>query len=253
MSCEGRTAVVTGAARGIGRAIAEELASASARVVCVDLADSAETVSHILEAGGEVLALRADVSSEADVQALAGQIHDSFGPVDILVNNAALMAPPTPFLEIDFAFWRRVLSVNVDSQFLMAQALLPDMIERGWGRIVNVGSSSILTATAGIAHYMASKGAVIGLTSGLANDVGRFGVTVNAVSPGVTRTAGVEELLSSAGVVAASVVESAIAAQAIKREGVPDDVVGLVRFLVGESASFMTGQFLVVDGGLTRR
>jgi len=154
--------------------------------------------------------------------------------------------------DIDYDQWRRALTVNLDSQFLMAKGFLPDMVDRGWGRVVNVASSSLLTNTPGLVSYMASKGGVLGFTSALANDVGQYGVTVNAVSPGLTRTPGVEEDIA-AGIVPADAPESVVPLQAIKRPGTPGDLVGAVLFLTSDDAAFMTGQFLVVDGGMTRR
>ena len=126
------------------------------------------------------------------------------------------------------------------------------MVERGWGRIVNVASSSILTATPGLVAYMTSKGGVLGLTSALANDLGRHGITVNAVSPGLTRTPAVDADIA-AGTLTEAMLDAAVATQAIPRPGTPDDLVGLVLFLTGKEASFVTGQFIVADGGATRR
>ena len=173
------------------------------------------------------------------------------GRCDVLVNNAALLGS-TPFLELDHAVFRETLRVNLESQFLLAKAFAPGMVERGWGRIVNVASSSLLTSTRGIAAYMASKGGVLGLTSALANDLGPYGITVNAVSPGLTRTPAVEADLA-AGVITEAVLAAAQSTQAIPRAGTPEDLVGLVLFLTAREASFVTGQFIVADGGATRR
>jgi NAD(P)-dependent dehydrogenase (short-subunit alcohol dehydrogenase family) len=246
-----RVAVVSGAARGIGRALAEGLAAAGSPVAAVDLREPDETVAAITEAGGVCRGFVADVSDEAAVLALREAVHEALGPCAILVNNAAELHS-APFADLDYATWRRVIRTNLDSQFLMARAFLPDMAAAGWGRIVNVASSSLFTTTPGIAAYMASKGGVIGLTSALANDVGDLGVTVNAVSPGLTRTPGVEADIA-AGVLPADAPEHVIEQQAIRRAGVPGDLVGAVRFLASDASSFMTGQLLVVDGGMTRR
>ncbi len=251
MTHEGRVAVVSGAARGLGRAIAEGLASRGARVVAVDLRDAAETVRAIEDAGGECVSLVADVSSEEAVRGLVGEVHRLAGPCGILVNNAGVMRA-APIAEVDFAFWRAILTANLDSQYLMASAFLPDMVARRWGRIVNVASSSLFTSTPGLTAYMASKGGVVGFTSALANDVGEYGITVNAVSPGLTRTPGAEEGIA-AGDLPSDAPEAVVELQAIKRPGTPRDLVGLVCFLSSDDAAFMTGQFLVVDGGMTRR
>lgn len=247
----GRVAVVSGAARGIGRGLAEGLASRGAHVVAVDVLDTGATADAIVTAGGRCLTVAADVGSPSDVTRLAAEVASSAGACDVLVNNAALLGR-TPFLELDHERFRETLRVNLESQFLLAKAFAPGMVERGWGRIVNVASSSLLTATPGIAAYMASKGGVLGLTSALANDLGPYGITVNAVSPGLTRTPGVEADVA-AGILPEAALDAVVATQAIPRAGTPDDLVGLVLFLTGEDASFVTGQFLVADGGATRR
>ena len=243
----GRIAVVSGAARGIGRALAEGLAARGAHVVAVDLLDGRETAEAIATAGGECTPVVADVGSPSDVARLAREVDRC----DILVNNAALLGR-APFLELEHEQFRETLRVNLESQFLLAKAFAPGMVERGWGRIVNVASSSLLTPTPGLVAYMASKGGVLGLTSALANDLGLHGITVNAVSPGLTRTPGVEADIE-AGVVDDDALRAALATQAIPRLGTPDDLVGLVLFLTGKEASFVTGQFIVADGGATRR
>jgi 3-oxoacyl-[acyl-carrier protein] reductase len=245
-----RVALVTGAARGIGAAIAVGLAADGARVAAVDLNDPEETAAAIRAAGGECVPIVADVATEDGARAAAAQTREALGPVGILVNNAAQLGS-VPIFDLDYEAWRRMLTSNLDSQFLMTKAVLDDMVGLGWGRIVNVASSSLLTSTPGLTAYMAGKGGVLGLTSGLANDLGRHGITVNAVSPGLTRTPGVEADVR-AGVIPAQALEDAVALQAIPRPGTPEDVVGAVVFLAGDGASFLTGQFIVVDGGMTR-
>ena len=247
---EGRVAVVTGAARGIGRAIAEGLAETGAQVAAVDVADAGATVAAIRSHGGTCEAFAADVATEPGTREVVDRVRETLGPVAILVNNAARLGTESIF-ELDYETWRARLTANLDSQFLMAKAVLPDMVSAGWGRIVNVASSSLLTSTPGITAYMASKGGVLGFTSGLANDVGRFGITVNAVSPGLTRTPGVDADIA-AGLVPADALEAVVAQQAIPRAGTPKDVVGAVCFLASDAASFVTGQFIVADGGMTR-
>ena len=240
-------AVVTGAARGIGQAIAAGLASRGAVVVAVDVLDAGATVAEIAAAGGEGRALVADVGSPDDVARVAAEV----GRCDVLVNNAALLGR-TPFLELDHDQFRETLRVNLESQFLLAKAFASGMVERDYGRIVNVASSSLYTPTSGLVAYMTSKGGVLGLTSALANDLGPYGITVNAVSPGLTRTPGVAVEVA-AGTLPETAFDAMTRAQAIPRPGTPDDLVGLVLFLTGKEASFMTGQFIVADGGATRR
>jgi len=246
-----RNAVVTGAARGIGAAIATALAADGVRVAAVDRNSPDATVAAIRDAGGVCEPVVADVATEDGAQAAAAAARAALGPVGVLVNNAAALGSASIF-DLDYAAWRRMLTANLDSQFLMVKAVLDDMVGLGWGRIVNVASSSLLTSTPGLTAYMTSKGGVLGLTSALANDLGRHGITANAVSPGLTRTPGVEADID-AGVMPASALDDVVLLQAVPRPGVPEDVAGTVVYLASESASFVTAQFVVVDGGATRR
>jgi NAD(P)-dependent dehydrogenase (short-subunit alcohol dehydrogenase family) len=247
----GRVAVVSGAARSFGRAVAVALARAGATVAAVDLRDCAETAASASAAGSaSARAFLADVADPDAVGRLAADVHELCGPCDILVNLAGINFS-APFEALDIATWRRVLAVNLESQFLMCAAFAPDMVARRWGRIVNMASSSIYTNTPGLTAYMASKAGTLGLTSGLANDLGPHGVTVNAVSPGLTRTEAVEASIR-AGEFPESVLEQMVAQRAIPREAEVEDLVGTVSFLTSEASAFVTGRFVVADGGATR-
>jgi NAD(P)-dependent dehydrogenase (short-subunit alcohol dehydrogenase family) len=256
-SHDGKVAVVTGAAGSIGSALCTGLAERGARVVAVDVREPASVVEQLTEAGGECAGLRADISSEQDVAALPGAVKQQFGHCDILVNAAGIGAY-MPFRQADYATWRQVLSVNLDGQFLMCKAFVPGMIERRWGRIVNVSSTSLHTSTPGLTSYMASKGGVLGLTSALANDLAEYGITVNAVSPSYVPNTGLGSDYSDPDhpkpppAMPEEMEQFVIGAQAIKRLSTPRDMVGLVLFLSSDDAAFVTAQFMAADGGLTR-
>ncbi|MFT3866420.1 MAG: SDR family NAD(P)-dependent oxidoreductase [Solirubrobacterales bacterium] len=241
---EGKVALVTGAAAGIGQAYAVRFAADGAAVVVVDIADGSETVERIEAAGGRAIAIGCDVADEAAVARL-GERAAGFGEVDILVNNAGIY-PFKQFGEMSFAEWRRVMSINVDSLFLVTRQFLPAMRAKGWGRVICVSSGMFHNGTPGASHYVASKGAVIGLVRSLAAEVGQEGVTVNAVAPGLTRSAGTSTGFHDE----AGLFEKVASVQAIKRTQTPADLEGVVSFLATDDARFITGQTVVVDGGL---
>jgi NAD(P)-dependent dehydrogenase (short-subunit alcohol dehydrogenase family) len=238
--------VVTGAASGLGQAFAVRLASEGARVVLADVSDTAETAHLAQAAGGQVIPIICDVSSEESVAALGEQVA-SAGGADILLNNAGI-APFQPFADVSFADWRRVMAVNLDSAFLLANVLVPTMRGRGWGRVICIASGTFHLGSPNQPHYVASKGGIIGFVRALAADVGADGVTVNAIAPGLIETTGTLEGPQQA----MGLFERAVSRQAIRRTGMPDDLVGLASFLASGEASFITGQTILVDGGLAR-
>jgi NAD(P)-dependent dehydrogenase (short-subunit alcohol dehydrogenase family) len=240
---DGLVAVVTGGARGIGQTLARRLGALNAAVAIVDIRDGDETAELIRGDGGTAIALKADTSTEAGANNAAERVSEAFGVANVLVNNAGIY-PPKPFLDLTVADWDHVIGVNLRSCFLMARALLPGMRDAGWGRIVSVASTSYFNPPPlGMVHYISSKGAVLGLTRGLAAEVGDWGVTVNAIAVGGVVTPGTQE----AGF--AELFPQFAQMQNVKRVGTGEDVAGALAYLVSDGASFMTGQTLVVDGG----
>ncbi|MFC9553637.1 SDR family NAD(P)-dependent oxidoreductase [Rhodococcus sp. NPDC056960] len=242
---DGKVAVVTGAGRGIGQAIAAGLAQRGARVMVVDKDDPTDTVEAIRGDGGTAESYIADVADEAQVAELADTVAGEHGGADILVNNAGIY-PFVPIDDLDYATWRNVLAVNLDSQFLLARAFLPQLRTSGSGRIVNMTSNSIGLAVPHLTHYMASKMGVIGFTRALANDVAADGITVNAVGPTLSLTPGVRAAVPE------ELVRNLSNSQAIKKPGEATDVVGTVLFLTSADSYFVTGQTIMSDGGLIR-
>jgi NAD(P)-dependent dehydrogenase (short-subunit alcohol dehydrogenase family) len=251
-SHQDKIAVISGGANGIGQAFAQRLAQDGAHIVIADIASGSDTVQTVEQAGRQALACTCDVSSVDSVKALASEVGKHFGRCDILVNCAGIF-PNQPFVEMTFADWRRVLAINLDSVFLMSAAFVPGMKRRRWGRIVNMASSTLGSVVSGFVHYMASKAGIVGITRALASELGPFGITVNAISPGLTRSPGTLARTPRAGM-ASMDDEYAHAAsmQAIKRPEVPADLVGTMSFLTSDDAAFMTGQTLNVDGGRVR-
>lgn len=249
---EGRVAVVTGSARGIGQACAIRLAADGANVVLVDAAAPEETLERIRSAGGQAESQVGDVAAPETSAALAKRIAAAHGRCDILLNNAGIQ-PFAPFSEVDFEQWRRTFAVNLDSMFLLCQALLPGMRERGWGRVLNMASSVVGLNVTNCVPYLSTKAGVIGLTRALASEVGADGVTVNAVAPGLVQTpATMDRETGPGGMAPADEFSMMAEIQAIKRPETTADVVGLISFLVSEEAGFITAQTVYVDGGLVR-
>jgi len=243
-----RIAVVTGGRRGIGAAIARALAARGARIAIVDLHDADETVDAIAAAGGEARAFRADVSDEDQVGAVRDAVHAAFGPIDILVNDAAVNHNGG-FEETDAATYHRVLGINLHSQFHLCKAFVPDMRAKRAGRIINLSSGTALSPGGPpLFAYRVSKAGILGLTFALAGELGEHGITVNAVAPGFTHTPAVDEAIAR-GDFPPDIVEAMTAHQLIKRPSRPEDVAALVAFLASDEAGFITGKFITADGG----
>jgi NAD(P)-dependent dehydrogenase (short-subunit alcohol dehydrogenase family) len=237
---EGKVALVTGAAQGIGQAIAIALAGRGAHVIATDIQVPQETLIKI---GPTASGYQSDVTKEEDWQSLSLKA-DALGGVDIVVNNAGYF-PNRPIDQLDLSTWRRTIATNLDSHFLSVKAFLPGMRKKKWGRFVGISSNMVGLSIPGMSHYIASKMGIIGFMRGLANDVASDGITANAVLPGLINT---QATASQSDEMKRATWEQ----QAIKRLGDPKDITGAVLFLTSDDASFITGQALVADGGQYR-
>ena len=241
-----RTAVVTGGGSGIGAAIARRLAADGAMVAIFDLNGDAarRAAASIEEAGGKAMGLRVDVTDRAAINAGADDVRARLGRPTILVNSAGVTADG-PFLDITAQTWNRVLAVNLTGTFDCCQAVLPDMVDEGWGRIVNISSSSIHSGAARMASYVAAKSGVVGLTKVLALEFARHGITVNTIPPGFIDTPMLREAAGGGSLS----IERSIATTPVGRVGRPEDIAAACAFLVSEEASYVTGQIIGVNGG----
>ncbi len=242
---QNKVAVVTGGSSGIGRAIVRRLASEGAKVAIADVADGAETVAEARQAGGEAFYVRCDLGEEAQIRACVGEVTRRAGAPGIFVHCAAVQFM-RPFTDLTVDEWRLTQRVNQEAAFHFSQAMLPGMRAANWGRIILISSSTFFINPSNMTHYVTSKGALMGFAHGLAGDVGEFGVTVNCVAPGLTRTPNADAKLPD------EFFKSMAALQAIKRSGTPEDQAGVVSFMASDDAGFITGQTILVDGGQAR-
>jgi len=243
MRLDGRTALVTGAARGLGKEFAVALAGAGAAVAGVDIADMADTEAAIADAGGTFLAVPADVTSADDIAAAVAHTVAELGGIQILVNNAGVY-PPIPFEDTTADDLRRILRVNTEAPFLLAQACLPHLRAAGWGRIVNIASAVVFLGPPELVAYTTSKAALVGLTRALSSALGPEGITVNCLAPGLTSTETAARTTGADGGFA-----RVRALQDVPRTAEPADLVSTLLYLCDPGSGFLTGQTVNVDGG----
>ena len=248
-SLAGKTAIVTGGAKGIGRHYSKALVAAGARVMIADIADGKDVAAEIAAAHGanSVASAICDVSDEAAVKKLVAQTMECFGRIDVLVNNAALYATLTPrnYDEWDVETFDRVLAINIRGPWLMVKHVAPHMIAKKSGKIINIASGAAYKGIPRMLPYVASKGAMLAFTRSLSRELGQHGIAVNSLSPGY--------ILSDTGLQNTQHVEEERVAvrnsRAFKRDGYPEDLIGALVFLASSDSDFVTGQSLVVDGG----
>jgi NAD(P)-dependent dehydrogenase (short-subunit alcohol dehydrogenase family) len=243
----GKVAIVTGAAQGLGETFALALAAEGAHVAVVDVDDPAPIAAVIRDHGGVALPIVADVSDPSAVAGMVRATIETFGVVHILVNNAAISGAleHKPLTAIESREWHRVIATNVGSVFECTKAVVPGMQQRGYGKIINLATAAFFLGVDNMAHYMASKGAIIGLTRAAARELGRDGIRVNAIAPGLTMNASLSAQAWTRGEIGKAIVAS----RSIRREEVPDDLIGTLLYLASPDSDFVTGQTIVVDGG----
>jgi 2-hydroxycyclohexanecarboxyl-CoA dehydrogenase len=247
----GKSAIVTGAGRGIGRAIALSLAQRGNRVAVLDiLAENAQAVKKEIESlGGEAFAARVDLTKCQEVQKAVGEVLAHFGQIDILVNNAG-WDKLEPFLESEESTWDRVIAINFKAVLYTCKTVLPHMVERGSGKVINISSDAGRVGSLGEAVYAGTKGAIIAFSKSLAREMSRHHITVNVVCPGITETPLLDEIRAGSAR-GTKIIEAVTRAIPLGRVGVPEDIAGAVAFLASSDADFITGQALSVSGGLT--
>jgi len=250
MRLKDRAAIVTGGARGLGRAFALRLAQEGARIMVMnivlgdkDLEDMKETVRLINDTGGEAEYFKGDVTSEDDCRTMAEKTVGVFGKIDILINNAAIYdgLVRKPFDEISLDEWDRVMGVNVKGSFIATRAVYPFMKKEAYGKIINLCSETAFTGSHGFVHYVSSKGGILALTRALAVELGPHNIRINAIAPGFTDTEASRSL--------ADVTKYDTSKTPLKRVGTPEDVTGAALYLASSESDFITGQTLVVNGG----
>lgn len=245
MRLKDKVAIITGSAGGLGRAYALGFSREGAKVVVCDVIDCADTAGEITAQKGEVLAIKTDVTSEADTLTMAKKTYERFGRIDILVNNAAIYAGlvQKPFYQITENEWDKLMAVNLKGMFFCCKAVFPYMKAQGKGKIVNIASETVFSGAPNMLHYVTSKGGVVAFTRALARELGNYNINVNTMAPGLTMTQ------ASLDLVAQERIDMNASARCLKRREQPEDPVGAALFLSSAESDFITGQVIVVNGG----
>jgi NAD(P)-dependent dehydrogenase (short-subunit alcohol dehydrogenase family) len=250
MRLKEKVAIITGAARGIGAAFAVGFGKEGAKVVIGDIRDGNKTVAAVEKAGGKALYVKTDVTKQDQCDALAKAAMDHFGSIDILVNNAGTLVTLKPFMEVTTEEWMQLMGTNSLGPFHCTKAVFPYMKDRG-GKIINISSASIFEGVPGFPHYIASKGAIMAFTRGMARELGDYNINVNAIAPGFTHSEGGDEFDRNKKFPPVPLDEIQLPLRCIKRPTRPEDLVGTALYLASDDSKLITGQLIVHDGGLS--
>jgi NAD(P)-dependent dehydrogenase (short-subunit alcohol dehydrogenase family) len=252
MRLSGKVAIITGAAQGIGAALAVGFAKEGSNVVIADILDGRDAVEKVIGLGGKALFVRTDVSKQDQCDALAKKTFDSFGSIDILVNNAAIFGSIVlkPFTEVSTEEWMRVMEVNTAGPFHCTKAVFPYMKAKG-GKIINLSSASIFEGAPGMPHYVASKGAVMAFTRAMARELGAFNININSIAPGFTHSPGGNQFDRNKALPIGPIEDNQMPLKCLKRESYPEDLVGTALFLASDDSKLITGQLIVHDAGIS--
>jgi len=252
MKLEGKIAVITGAAQGIGAALARGYAKEGARIVIADILDGQDAVDAVDNTGSEALYVKTDVTKQDECDAMAKAAVNRFGAIDILVNNAAIFGDiiMKPFTEITDEEWDHLMAVNVKGPFHCCKAVFPYMKEKG-GKIINMSSASIFEGVPFMPHYVSSKGAIMAFTRAMARELGDYNINVNSIAPGFTHSAGGDRFDQSKAVPIPPLEEMQQPQKCIKRAAYPEDLVGTAVFLASDMSDYISGQLIVHDGGIS--
>lgn len=241
-----RVAIVTGAAVGNGKALCERLIQEGASLVLADIQDASSLADNLKAEGGKVVSIKADLASPEDVERMVNLAIDTYGKIDILVHNVGYYHEQ-PFDLLELEEWQMTLHITLDTLFLTIKGVLPHMKKAGFGRIITFSSDTVWLGTPYLTHYVTAKMGVIGLTRSLASEIGKYGITINTISVGLTATQSAQE-----GSVTTTMLEHILPAQAVHRADEPEDIANVVAFLALPASGIITGQTINVDGGVAR-